>query len=794
MRPSVDLNRRDEPWRHLLFEPGFLFFWLLGLTVFRRVLFFGEVTYYRDIFLLSAGQLGFLSEALRSGHGIPLWNPLHQGGLPFLADVNNQALYPTSWLSLVFEPFRALSVSIFLHVMGAGTATYLWIRRLGAGHLAAFVGASIFAFCGPTLSHANTPGRLFALCLLPPMLLCWHEALSEGRRGPFLAASLLAGLQTLAGAPDLDVLSYGTLVLWGLVAGGRSSAAGALARAFGLGMLKAGLAAVQVLPLAKLTLHSRRAAGMPLEELGAHSIYPGRWPELVVGGFFGVDSLDPSDYWGRFAVDGAIPYVVSITFGCVALLLAVLGAVTENRSLDRPRRLVLSALAAAGVTAAMGLHLPGFAWAYAHLPGIQLFRFPSKVLALVVLPVAVLAAFGLEAILRDRGRRGVARLAMLTAGLLVGIAALLSVPATAPFVEVLFFRHSGEAASGGLPALLLRSALPPILLAFALKLLRDPRQAAAAGALLVAVELGLTTGTAMHTADSRTVTEVPEILGMVASRLDAGRETPGRLFRDRSTWPEHLETPDLDPVWRHVWLKQSLSGYQGARFGLPMVFHEDFHSLFAERTVNLAFLVHEKPWAERLRWLAVAAVSVVATDAPLDLPGLSLEAALTPPLAPDRKVYVYRLDEPLERATAVFLWRSVGDPLEGVGYMLQSSFDPARHAVVEGDAPLPDPTCRGAAEIRLEVWENDRFVYRVQTPCPTLLRVSEIFDDDRRFTVDGLEVESRRVDYAWSGVFLTPGEHRVEGRYAPPVVPIGGVISAVTLLLMGLLWLRRPRR
>ena len=786
-------RRRAEPWTDLVREPGFVLLWLLGLWVFRRVLFLGDVFYYRDIFFLNAGQLGFLADSLRSGHGLPLWNPLHQGGLPFVADVNNQPLYPTSYLALVFEPFRALSLAIFLHVMAAATATYGLARRLGTGHWAACLAAAAFAFCGPTLSHSNTPGRLFALCLLPVILWFWHEGLSTLRRGPWLVAALLAGVQVLAGAPDLDVITYLMLWIWGLaLVRGPASIVDVGAAGFGLGMLKAGLAAVQVLPLAVLAGQSRRAAGMPVEEFGAHSVYPGRWPELWVPGFFGRDSLDPVDYWGRAAVDGAVPYVVSLTFGAVVLALAGLGALTEGRG-----RRALACVAGLFLVAAMGRYLPGFVWAYEQVPGIQLFRFPSKVVAGAVLPLALLAALGLDALWRGRGRAGFALFAGLLSGLSLVFVVGLALESTSPGLQSLLFRGPGGAVDGGLPILLGGSALVAGLAAWSVSRMRDSRRAAFFCLLLALIELGFAADTALHTADAEVVGAVPSVVPTLQELLDQDRKTPGRLFRARQDWPTDFAGEDRDPVGRHVWLKESLGGYQAARFGMPVIFHEDFHSLFAQRTINLAFMVHQQSWAERLPWLAMAGVSVIVADEPLDLPQLTLETTFEP--RDGGPVYVYRFAEALERVHWVRHWRTVDEPKDAVRQMLLDDFDPRRHAVVEntpgdGDLPTPDGACEGESKVEIESWTRDRFVVQVTGPCRGLLVLSEIFDGGRRLTVDGEPAEQRRVGYAWSGVFVPPGESRVEVEYAPRSLRIGAALSASTVLVMVLLWSRGRRR
>jgi uncharacterized membrane protein YfhO len=73
---------------------------------------------------------------------------------------------------------------------------------------------------------------------------------------------------------------------------------------------------------------------------------------------------------------------------------------------------------------------------------------------------------------------------------------------------------------------------------------------------------------------------------------------------------------------------------------------------------------------------------------------------------------------------------------------------------------------------------------------PSVLVLSENHYPGWRASVDGNSVETLRVDYNLRGVVLPPGQHIIVFRYIPKSAILGGLISLVTLLALGI-WLWR---
>ena len=324
------------------------------------------------------------------GGRLPLWNPYHLTGVPWLATLQGGYAYPLHAIYLAVPTGIGLAVSHFVHLLLIAVGTFAFARRAGLLAPAAALAAILFTLCGTLQSWLFWPNMLEAVSWLP--LGCWAVlgvARGEGAR-PACWLALATGMTLLAGHTQVTGFA---LYLWGalfLVAalrarGGRSAALFAFAGALLLGAL---IGAVQTLPSFELSQEGTRRAGA-MRALHARSV-----------GDVAIRSLSMFVYGSRFSLGG------------VALLLvpaALLGA--------RHRWLALFALVvgSAAFALAFASHT-GLLPVYLALPGIGWFRQPHRLYVLVNFAVVVLAAVGADALLR---RLGAARARVVAAGLLI---------------------------------------------------------------------------------------------------------------------------------------------------------------------------------------------------------------------------------------------------------------------------------------------------------------------------------------------------------------------------------------
>lgn len=758
-------------------------FWLLAclsLVYFFRALVLGSTFYFRDLLLLLLPERRLWAHFLASGQ-LPTWNPYVHGGMPFIADLGNAALYPSSVLYLLFSGFTAMNVEIVLHVMLASLAAYVLARVLGFERLASLVAGLVFAYCGYTLSLANLPGRLFAVPYLPLILVGWHLFLQRGR-ARYLAFCVVCGaVQTLAGAPEMVVLTQGTLFLWTL-ATYRTTPLTRRLRLLALeALLVLGLSAVQLVPTAELLSRSARGEGMTFEAWSTWSVPPSRLPELVLPHFLGpFNRFHQGSYWGRELVDNGFPYVLSIYFGCLTLgLVAASLAAGIGTTLPKTLRRLLWALLAVSLIASLGRWLPLFRLIYEHLPMLRIVRFPVKLLNAAVLPAALLAASGFEVLSRARTSllRTAAVLCACTAALGIATAVWFRTGAAPQGASSHYFHQPVEPeVLTGLSTSFAHAGTFLLLAALILVSRRVTRRAWQPAGLvaLLAVDL-LVAGRDVNEVAPRALFRAPDRLVAAVRSVAAD----GRLYRASTPAGTAIAAETDDAYRRFSWEAQVLAEYRAWAYRIPVIFHADYNSLVSPRARTMKATIESLPWAVRLKLLSAAGVRAIITHERVP----ELEHVRAIQNASNIALHLYRNPDaagPLELATS---WHVASDPHDALQAMGAPDFDARRQVVLEGtQAASANNPCQDHLRVR---WRDKRATLwraELSSSCPGYLVLDQPFASGWSIRLDGRPTQILRANYLFSAVWLPPGQHTLLRRYVPKSLVLGAAISSATLL------------
>lgn len=306
----------------------------------------------------------FLAHALRAGEW-PMWNPAPVLGKPFLPEWQTGLFYPPSLLLLV-EPFsRGFNLFFAFHYGWTAVGAFLLARALGTTRTAALLGAIVWSLGGPLVSLGHLLNHLMAIAWLPWVL--WGWARTDDVRSRVVVSSLLLALCLLTGSPEMALLVAGLLVLvaWDV-------------RALWVPPLAALLAAMQLVPVWNyLGATHRGAHGLSAEGIMAFSTPVARLAGFVVPGTESVGAFLPTLY-----------------VGLVPLLLAVaaLGLVSALT------RLIVLLVTITLVGLALGSNGGLLPLLHQHVPGVDVLRYPEKLLLGVHALVAAGAAWGLSAL------------------------------------------------------------------------------------------------------------------------------------------------------------------------------------------------------------------------------------------------------------------------------------------------------------------------------------------------------------------------------------------------------------
>ena len=119
---------------------------------------------------------------------LPLWNPLNNGGLPFLAQWNTMCLYPGTLLYLLGPMPWAVGGFSLAHLLLAGAGAYRLAHHWTGNRFAAAVAGTAFALNGASLACITWPNYCVALGWLPWIVLLTEQAWREGGKQLVLAA------------------------------------------------------------------------------------------------------------------------------------------------------------------------------------------------------------------------------------------------------------------------------------------------------------------------------------------------------------------------------------------------------------------------------------------------------------------------------------------------------------------------------------------------------------------------------------------------------------------------------
>jgi hypothetical protein len=140
-------------------------------------------------------------QAFRRGE-LPSWNGAIFSGTPLLASYRPGALYPPM-LALAWLPsFDAFQLLVTASLGAAVVLTFVYLGRLGAGIVGAYVGGLCFGLGPYLMGHLDDAATIVAAPLLPLVLLAaeGHMRTTSPRRSAGLAVAL--ALLLVAGSPE----------------------------------------------------------------------------------------------------------------------------------------------------------------------------------------------------------------------------------------------------------------------------------------------------------------------------------------------------------------------------------------------------------------------------------------------------------------------------------------------------------------------------------------------------------------------------------------------------------------
>ncbi|MCA9916922.1 MAG: YfhO family protein [Anaerolineales bacterium] len=692
----------------------------------------------------------FAAQSLHNGE-LPLWNPFLYAGAPFLADNQSGLFYPPNLLLFLLNPspsYRAIEGLVLFHFWLAGTSLYLCLRGWRPENriaiLPAMLGALAFMFSDLFITHIGNLNLNAVIAWLPLALLALHRAVEAANWRAQLRWALLGGLvvsvSTLAGHGQMTFMVGMFLGCYGLyrsVAGRNGRPLIHLAIIGVVGMAGAALA---LLPAMLLIPHTVRAAfdfaqstnySLPLEGLVG----------LLAPNFYGRGFLG---FWGDW------PRVEAGYAGVLPWLLVPLPFL-----LGKTRQALFFALAGLlFLLLALGGNSPIYGLAFGWLPIVP-FQVPARFVVLANLCLAMLAAFGLDALLKPQ--KSIQRFWRKSSG------ANFWLGGTAVLLLIFGVWLKGQVADLGavrpekvaqmetaVTTFAMLAGASWLLLAAAVRGWLPGRWVAGTAVLLLAIDLiGLGHNVEIEPNDPT--------LGFAA-------ESPALAFmqRDDSFFRVEIDSQHWQPSLGQI---ERLYDIGGVYNPLQLANYNVTNGSLGFRGSPLYNLLGVK--------------YVVASKGPP--PGDT--TFLIPVFEDDPQVTVYLNTLALPRILLVpnavvlpdkdAVFTAVHDP----------DFDPQQTIFLESGTPLAgDPA---PAELLLLRYDLNETAVQINTTQPAYLLLTDMAAPGWTAKMDGQPAEIVTANYAFRAVFVPVGQHEVQFSYRPPGWLAGLALSLVTWLLVG---------
>jgi hypothetical protein len=714
--------------------------------------------FFRDFGLFTYPVAYYAHESFWHGQ-VPLWNPLNNCGVPFLAQWNTSVCYPLSLIYMLFPLPWSLNYFCLGHLLLAGVGMYLLAHRWTQNRLAASIAGLVFALNGLMLNSLMWTSNLAALSWQPLVMLWIEQAWRRGGRQRVVIAALAGAMQMLSGAPEIIVFTWTMLgMLWLGQAWRRTIPFWpALRRFVVVVVLIAGLSAIQLLPFLDLLKHSERDSSYAVADAWPMPVWG--WANFVVPAFHCVQTA-LGNYWQENQT-----WTSSYYLGASTLALA---AVAVWRFRHQPGICCLAGITLAGLVLALGNDGYVYAWLKHIMTWVGFARYPIKFVSIPIFTIPLLAACGFNAFQNSacRNRERNERDLFFTAAVLLLTAIIILASAR-------WFPHPGcdwrlTWWDGAFRVLSLIAIVGAISALIRVPTMRLRRLMGLAVLALVGFDL-VTVGLRVN---PTVVTKAfgPLELNMTA-RPQYG-ESRALLSRQVSSYLNFARTHN--PLYYYVGVRGALFENCNIPENIPKV--DGFCSLHLKDEWDIDRIFYGTYFDQ---------TNLPPAPKPplLDFLGVSQISATNTAFAwQERQSFL-----PLATAGQQPVFADDPDTLDKLN---TADFDP-RRAVYLPLSARGEVTVTNASEAKVifQQFGTQQAHLTVEAPARALVVIAQAYYHDWHAYVDGQPVPLLRANHAFQALEVPAGHHEVTLRYEDGMFHLGAAISALTLLgcLTGLL-------
>lgn len=688
---------------------------------------------------------------------LPFWNPYTFGGTPLLANFQSAVFYPFN-LFFFLLPFKfAWGILILSQPLLAGIFLYFYLRHLKLKEFASLIGALSFSFSGFFIAWLEWGTVLHVALWLPLILLSIEKILSKKKRTRWnivlifaLCAQFFAGhLQT-----SFYLVMFSLIyIFWKLfqLKKGRLKLLLLFLIHYSLFIL---IIAIQWLPAWEFIQLSAREIDQ------AQFSQPGwfiPWQHLVqflAPDFFGNPTT--LNYWGVFNYAEFIGYI-----GVIPLIFVFYGLFWR-----RDRETLFFFLLAL-IALSFALPTPWAKLPYQFKIPLLATSQPTRLLFIVDFCLAILVAFGLDTLLKEKTFLKRIILTLIPFLLLYGLLWLFVLgakriwPDTSWLVNLAVSKRNLILPTG----LLVAGAI----LVFSLTFKRIPKKIVFLLILILIVFDLLRFGWKFTPfTKEEWIFPITETIEYLKNDKDIFRfmTTDRRLFAPNFSLPYGLQTVEgYDPLYLTRYAELIAASERGeANIASPFGFNRiitphNYQSLIID-LLNVKYVLSLKEEN------SVKLVKVFQ----------------------EGETRVYENKNALPRAFMVYDYRLAESKQEVIDLLMDKEIDLTKVAILE-EAPAGSRSdldlAEGEGEIIVRDYQENKVVVDVRTDKSGILVLTDTYYPGWQAFINSQEKPIYRADFSFRAVFVPEGRHLVRFIYSPQSFKMGAAISLFGLVALG---------
>ena len=726
---------------------GILVILLVELSIFHPLLFSGKTIFNRDFHFITYPFRYFLGQSYQQGV-IPYWTSSVYGGGPFMALLHPAVFYPPSFLLFLQDTVFAINLFYFFHFLVLGVSVFLLGKLWNLSFTARLCSSITAILSGFTIASVLLGNYFFGGVWLPLIFWFYQKYRQEKHIGYFIGTVLVIATQTLAGSPEISVMTVVLLYLHQLwIAFGEKGTSACLKMTFSLGLavtLALGLSALQLWPSAELLSHSPRGEGMSYEAHSAWSLELHKLTTLV---------LSPGYIGDSNSADYLYGFLHTVHMGLLALIFIFIAFFIRKEKFIGFWLMIFLF----GLWCALGKYNPFYEYVYRTIPLTHLLRFPSKYFYVSSFAAVFLTGYVLDYLLKHTESRYFKIVPVLSVLIVIfGMVAFMGIEQPTLGIE---------------SSMLILFIFGFIYILFYFKKIGKPIFAVMVFALIF-IDLGTKEFRLLPLIDKSFYEEKPVYMKYLKNSLGKHRVFSGSLQKD----PDRIELPNSpSPLHSAKAMKQYLVPYTGMVYGVEhLVGKPGLGIQLKYQLLEMSVLRQSKP-EMRLRILERSNVGYwinLEQETRFNADG-------EPEILPDR---IYVLKNALPRAYLVPRMR-VMEEKAVLNTYYAASFDPRQEVLLTEPTEF-QPSDHFQGQVEQVDYRPNHVTLKTRQEGNGFLVLNDTYFPGWTVTVDGEEATILKANHYYRAVELGPGEHTLEFDYFPVGFKKGLIVSAVSLLIL----------